>query len=94
MSKTNEIKKYLFTIEDLPEGLNVGFESLEENEDQGMTVVDGTMIMLAISRMLLDEGLSPDQLKEFLDNVHKYALMEYTEEDNEKKEENEENEEE
>jgi hypothetical protein len=64
-------KKFIFTLADKDGGIDVSFDSFEDQEP--MSAVDASMIMLGLTRVMLDSGLPIEDLDEFLGNIGQAA---------------------
>jgi len=60
-------KKFIFTIIDSEKGVDINFESFENQEE--MNAVDASLIMMALTRMMVDSGLPPMEINSFLKNI-------------------------
>jgi len=65
-------KRYIIEVTNTEEGVNVAFDSFEGQEP--MDSVDASMIILALTRTMLESGLETKDLHEFLGNVEKAAI--------------------
>jgi TRAP-type uncharacterized transport system substrate-binding protein len=74
---TETTKKFIFTITDKEEGIDVNFDSFEHQEL--MTSADASMIMLALTRMMIDSGLAIEDIDQFLSNIGEAAKELYKE---------------
>jgi hypothetical protein len=84
---TSDTKRYLFEVTDTEEGLQVTFDSFEDPEGKNpLTIVDASMIMLTLAKVLRDSGLKDEDLKDFMLNIYKFAIGDVSEEDSEIKE--------
>jgi len=71
---TFQDKQYIFGISGGDEGIQIKFDAYDpEGNLCDMSVVDVSMITLAIARLLKEEGFADKELKEFFDNVVKNA---------------------
>jgi len=65
-------KKYLFTISEDEYGMRVEFDSMKNGaieEDLVMTITDVSLITVSLVKLLSDEGMTTDQLQEFMQNI-------------------------
>ena len=63
-------KKYLFTISADEKGMRIEFDALTRpEEDQTMTMIDVSMVTVALFKMLREEGMTNEQLRKFSDNI-------------------------
>jgi len=60
-------KTFLFTIENTEEGIQVGFQGAEEQEP--MNSVDVSMITMSLVKMMIESGLTEEQLDEFFKSI-------------------------
>jgi hypothetical protein len=58
------------------EGLKINFESFEnpDKEEVTMEIVDASLIMLSLAKMLKDSGLGDEELHNFMSNIYEYAI--------------------
>ena len=69
-------KKFIFTLINKEEGIDVGFDSFENQEP--MSSVDASMIILALTQMMVDSGLQLQDVEEFLGNIGNAVKELYT----------------
>jgi hypothetical protein len=69
-------KKFIFTLKDKEKGIDVGFDSFENQEP--MSSVDASMIILALTQTLVDSGLQLQDVDEFLGNIGNAVKELYT----------------
>ena len=69
-------KKYIFTIQADDEGMRVEFDALtpsgeidEEDNSLNMTMIDISLVTVSLFKMLRDEGMTEDQLRDFSNNI-------------------------
>jgi len=75
MEKENtnkNVKKYMVTVEEVEGDIKVGFDSFEEQDP--MSSVDASLVILALTQIMMESGLNPKDLKGFLDNIGEAAI--------------------
>ena len=61
-------REYLFSVEEDQGGLKVGFQT-PENQDDTMSAVDISMVVVALFKMLKEAGLTREQINDFMSNI-------------------------
>jgi len=61
------IKRYIFSIKSSEEGLEVGFDSFNNQEE--MSSADASMFMVGLLRIMVDSGLPLEEIDPFLKNI-------------------------